>query len=61
MSLSGRLFPESFNDFLSWEVYDALPKVCNVDVAPSFIGIFKLYRPNTAWHLGNLGVHPHTR
>lgn len=43
MSLSGRFFPESFNDVFSWEMYDKLPKVANVDVIP-FTGMIKLNR-----------------
>lgn len=43
MSFSGRLFKESFNDYFSWETYDKLPKVANVDIIP-FTGLVKLNR-----------------
>lgn len=59
MSFSGRLFPESSNDFFSWEVYEKIPKVNDIDVP--ITGWVKLNRPHSAWHLGSIGVYPHTK
>ena len=56
----GVKLPDRFIDILPWNLYEKWPRVNNVDIFP-FSNPFKFAKYYSAWHLGSVGVFPHTK
>ena len=58
--MSRTFLPQSLNDIFSWEVYEKLPKIGDVDVF-MLSNQFRYSRSFSAWHVPSNGVFPHTK